>query len=519
MKYQFNFMDEIIVDSFAGGGGASTGIELALGRIVDVAINHDIKAIQMHEQNHPLTKHYCENVFDVNPTEATQGRPVGLFWLSPDCTHFSKAKGGKPVKKEIRGLAWLAVKWASAVKPRVIMLENVEEFKTWGPIKDGQPIKERKGETFNLFVSHLKNLGYQVEWRELRACDYGAPTTRKRFFLIARCDNQPIIWPQPTHGNAPGLKPYQTAAEIIDWSIPCHSIFDRKKPLAENTLKRIHRGLKKFVFDNPAPFIVSIGQQGFAGDNRSRSINQPLSTICRKNEHCLITPTLIQQGYGEAKNQAPRVLDLQKPLNTVVAGGNKFALCTAFLAKHFGGNYAGPGSSLEKPLSTITVTDHNALVTANFIARHFGTSTGHTVDEPLATITANDKSSLVSAFLVKYFGTENNNQSLNEPLHTITSKDRFGLVTIEGIDYQIVDIGMRMLTPRELYNAQGFPPDYIIDFDVNGKQYSKTDQIARCGNSVCPQVVTALVTANLSELAAVKPISTMDQLNKTIYAA
>ena len=622
--YQYNFSDEIIVDSFAGGGGASTGIELALGRIVDIAINHDPKAIQMHEQNHPYTKHYCENVFDIEPLKATQGRPVALFWLSPDCTHFSKAKGGKPVKKEIRGLAWLALKWASAVRPRVIMLENVEEFQTWGPIKEGQPVKERKGETFKQFVGHLQNLGYQVEWRVLKACDYGAPTIRKRFFLIARCDGQPTIWPEATHG--PGKLPYRTAAEIIDWSIPCKSIFDRKKPLSENTMKRIARGLKKFVFDNPKPFIVQLGQQGFAGDNRSHDINKPLSTICRKNEHCLvtpiiannnfnnagasvedplntvtsqsnrnclITPTLIQTGYGENKaaGQKPRILDLDKPLNTIPStckaalvapvlcqyhtetksedarayglkapiktldASNRYALCSAYLAKHFGGNYRGAGGDIEKPLSTITAQDHNAVCTAfisqrygtekgketrargagaeaplptitaadhnqvvqaSFISRQFGTSTGHKMDEPLGTVTANDKSRLVRAFLVKYFSGEDNAQSIDEPLHTIRSHDSFGLITIEGIDYEIVDIGMRMLEPHELFAAQGFPPDYKISFDVNGKPYSKSEQVARCGNSVCPPVVTALVRANFAELAVKKFIQTMAQLERKI---
>lgn len=546
-------LNELIIDSFAGGGGASTGIELALGRIVNIAINHDIKAIQMHQQNHPYTKHYCENVFEVDPIEATQGQPVGLFWLSPDCTHFSKAKGSKPVKKEIRGLAWIAVKWAAAVKPRVIMLENVEEFKTWGPIKNGQPIKERKGETFKQFVSALQGLGYEVDWRELRACDYGAPTMRKRFFLIARCDGKEIVWSEPTHGNTPSLLPYRTAAECIDLTIPCKSIFDRKKPLSENTLKRIARGLEKFVFNNPKPFIVQIGQTGFGGNNRSQNIDAPLTTICRKNEHCLVTPviadfhfenkgnsineplttitsvntkaliapTMVQVGYGENKaaNQQPRCLDLKRPIGTITPGGNKFALCTAFLSQRFG-NRPGEqatarGSSLNKPLPTITATDHNTLITANFISRQFGTSTGHKLNEPLATITNTDKSRLVQAFLIKYFG-QGTGQNISEPLGTITTKDRFGLVTVEGVDYQIVDIGMRMLEPRELYAAQGFPSDYKIAFDVSGKPYSKTDQVARCGNSVCPQVVSALVRNNLPELIVSNQLQTMAELQRIV---
>jgi DNA (cytosine-5)-methyltransferase 1 len=471
---QLNLFREIIVDSFAGGGGASTGIEMATGLSVDIAINHDPAAIAMHKANHPDTDHYCESVWDVDPKEAVKGRKVGLAWFSPDCKHFSKAKGGKPVDKNIRGLAWIAVEWAIAVRPRVIMLENVEEFKTWGPLdNNGYPDETQKGKTFHSFVKSLEALGYQVEFNELRACDYGAPTIRKRFFMIARCDGRPIIWPKPTHGDsnslevqAKKLKPWRAAAEVIDWSIGTPSIFERKKPLSENTLRRIARGIKRFVINNPNPFIVRIGQTGFGGDRLSYSLEKPLTTITTKAEHCLVTPTLIQMGYGDPEGK--RVLDLHKPLGTITAGGNKFGLAAAFIAKHYGGNYMGSGSDLKDPLGTVTVKDHNSLVTA---------------------------------FLTKYYGADIG-QSLRDPLHTVTTKDRFGLVTVKGQNYRIVDIGMRMLQPHELFGAQGFPLNYIIDRDFEGKKYPKTAQVARCGNSVPPPFADALVRANLPELCS-----------------
>jgi DNA (cytosine-5)-methyltransferase 1 len=533
---------EIIVDNFAGGGGASTGIEQATGRSVDVAINHDPAAIAMHEANHPDTRHYCENVWDIDPREVAAGRPVGLVWLSPDCTHHSKARGGKPRKKNIRGLAWVAVRWAATVRPRVIHLENVEEFKGWGPLtEDDQPDHKQKGRTFNSFVNALKAHGYEVEWREMRACDYGTPTIRKRFFLVARCDGRPIIWPEPTHG-APdssevikGMRqPWKTAADIIDWSIPCPSIFTRKKPLAENTLRRIARGLMKFVINNPSPFIVTINHSGEGF--RGQEIDKPLGTMTAKNGYGIVIPTLIQTGYGEAPGQAPRSLDLHKPLGTIVAGGAKHAVVAASLVKHYGGNYNGPGNSLEDPLSTVTTTDHNALVTA-FLAQYHtettdsgvrgqslddplltqdtsnrfavvtsnlikfrGTNIGQPVDEPLHTITAGgNHHAEVRAFLIAYYGASTG-QSLNDPLHTVPTHDRFGLVTIHGNLYQIVGIGMRMLEPHELYAAQGFPSNYIIKgYHVNGKPVTKSDQVARCGNSVPPQFAEALVRANLPE--------------------
>lgn len=472
-------MRELIVDNFAGGGGASTGIEMAVGRSVDIAINHDSVAILMHKTNHPTTKHYTEDIWEIDPKEATGGQPVGLAWFSPDCKHFSKAKGGKPVDKNIRGLAWVAVKWAKVVKPRVIMLENVEEFKTWGPLKadekgDLYPDPNKKGETFDLFIKALKKLGYKVDFRELKACDYGAPTTRKRFFMIARCDNKPIVWPEPTHSNPEQiearmgmLKPWRTAAECIDWSIPCPSIFDRKTPLKENTLIRIARGLKKFVIESEEPFIL---------DDKA----------------------VFLQHYYTHQGEEARGSSLNEPIATIPTA-NRFGLVTAFISKYYAGSYKGAGSSLEEPLHTITSKDHNALVTA-FVSRQFKSSIGHELDKPLATATTVNKSSLVSAFLLKYYSNDHSTISLKEPLHTITTKDRFGLVTIKGEDYKIVDIGMRMLQPHELFKAQGFPEDYIIDHDYTGKNYPKTAQVARVGNSVSPMIPYNLVKANLPEL-------------------
>jgi DNA (cytosine-5)-methyltransferase 1 len=464
---------EIIVDNFAGGGGASTGIELAIGRSVDIAINHDLAAIAMHKANHPTSEHYCESVWDVDPVRAVRGRQVALCWFSPDCKHFSKAKGGKPVEKKVRGLAWIALRWASKVKPRVIMLENVEEFKTWGPLlKNGRPDSERKGETFNQFVAALRKLGYKVEWNELKACDYGAPTIRKRFFLVARRDGKPIRWPEPTHGNPNSvevvtglLKPWRTAAEVIDWSISCPSIFDRKKPLAENTLKRIARGIQKFVLENPKPFIVRIGQTGFGGDRLQYELDKPLTTITTKAEHLLVAPFLTSY-HSETQPGEVRGLGLEGPIHTLDTS-NRFGLVTAF------------------------------------IAQQFKSSVGHTIEQPLGTVTTVNKASLVTAFLVKYYGTDVG-QSCSDPLHTVTTKDRFGLVTIKGEDYQIVDIGMRMLAPHELFKAQGFPEDYIIDHDYEGNPYPKTEQVARCGNAVPPPFAEALVRANLPELCETK---------------
>lgn len=498
----FNFSG-LVIDNFAGGGGASTGIELGLGRPVDIAVNHDPEAVAMHDINHPHTRHYCESVWDIDPRQIVQGSPVDLCWFSPDCKHFSKAKGGTPVSKKIRGLAWVAIRYAATVRPRVIMLENVEEFVTWGPItSDGRPCPRGKGRTFASFTNALRRLGYQVDWRELRACDYGAPTIRKRLFLIARCDGQPIVWPEPTHGDpasaevkAKRLKPWRTAADIIDWSIPAPSIFDRKRPLAENTLRRIARGLQRYVIEAREPFLVKVnhGYDYFRG----QPLNEPLQTITSKLGTALVVPTLVQCGYGERLGQAPRVPGLEKPLGTVVAGGRKHALVAAFLAKHYGGNYTGPGSSLAEPLPTVTTVDHNALVTSHLVKLR-NNCDGQDLREPIHTLTTGGHFGEVRAFLLKYYGT-GDGQPLDEPLHTVTTKDRMALVMIKGEPYQIVDIGMRMLEPHELYAAQGFPADYIHTHTAGGKRLSKAAQVRMCGNSVCPPVAAALVRANMVE--------------------
>jgi len=479
---------EIIVDNFAGGGGASTGISIAIGRSVDIAINHDPAAIAMHKVNHPDTEHYCESVWEVDPRNAANGRPIGLVWLSPDCKHFSKAKGGKPVEKSIRGLAWVAVRWAATVRPRVIMLENVEEFKTWGPLLiDGKPDPKQKGRTFNAFINALKRQGYQVQYKELRACDYGAPTIRKRFFLVARRDGLPITWPKPTHGDPNSsevksgkLKPWRTAAEIIDWSLPCPSIFDTSaeikqkhgiksvRPLAENTMRRIARGIQKFVIDNPKPFIVQIGQTGFSKDNRSYTMDQPLTTIVTKAEHCLVAPTLIQY-HSETANHEAR------------------------------------GQTLDKPIMTLDTSPRYGLVTSHLLQMN-NHCDGRSLNDPINTIVAGPGHwGEVRTFLLKYYGT-GEGQRLEEPLATITTRDRFGLITVRGQDYQIVDIGMRMLEPRELFNAQGFPSDYVIDVDSEGKKLSKSTQVARCGNAVPPPFAEHLVRANLPELCGKAPV-------------
>lgn len=538
---------ELIVDNFAGGGGASTGIELATGYSVDIAINHDPEAIKMHKANHPNTEHYCENVWAVDPVKACKGHTVGLAWFSPDCKHFSKAKGGKPKDKNIRGLAWVALRWAGLVRPRVIMLENVEEFKTWGPLnRRHHPIRAKQGKTFERFVQQLRDLGYEVEFRELIAADYGAPTMRKRFFMVARCDGKSIVWPEPTHAPADSeevkkglLKPYVGAYTQLDFSLPCPSIFDTSeeikekygiravRPLAQKTMDRIARGLKKFVLENPEPFIiqcnhggecrpndirepmptitgkhgygivepymvqckynneaqdvqkpigtlttvgshllvepymVQIGQTGFTKD-RSKDVREPLTTIVSKNEHCLISPTLIQY-HSETAQGEVRGQTIKDPIMTV-DGSNRYGLVTSFLSKFY---KSGIGQDEREPLHTITTS-----------AGHFGE---------------------VRAFLIKYYG-DATGQDIEKPLDTVTTKDRFGLVTIEGVDYQIVDIGLRMLEPKELYGCQGFPDDYIIDHDYTGKTYPRSEQIRRCGNAVCPPIPDALVRANLPEL-------------------
>jgi len=621
-------MREIIVDNFAGGGGASTGIELAIGRSVDIAINHDENAIAMHKTNHPDTLHYCESVFDVDPVAATGGNPVGLAWFSPDCRHFSKAKGAKPVKKEIRGLAWIVLRWALAKRPRVMMLENVEEFKTWGPLIDipskpdlsealmgdfigpvdpgsSRPDPARTGETFNAFVGMLstgfpadhpalaevceflaidpgspqakqlvEGLGYDVDYRELRACDYGAPTIRKRFFMVMRCDGCPIQWPVVTHGDPKSLEvqsgrlmPWRTAAECIDWNVPALSIFDRKKPLAENTLKRIARGIQRFVIESASPFIVKCNHTTTKGKYdcfRGQELSEPLQTITKTHGYALAVPHLTKFRTG-ATGQP-----VTEPVPTVTAGtskrpgGNGHALgiveaaLTPFLAGNGGSEYQAKPRPLDKPAHTILKQSRACLV-APVIARQFGASVGHRADEPSATITAGGggKSQLVGAFLAKHYGGNYTGPgvSMDEPAHSVTTVDHHAvvashlvklrgtcrdgqrldvpmptitaggqhvgevrtfletycgesddewLVTIDGVKYQIVDIGMRMLQPHELYKAQGFPDGYVIDQDYRGNRYAKDKQVARCGNAVPPPFARALVEANLPELCAVQ---------------
>jgi DNA (cytosine-5)-methyltransferase 1 len=667
MTMALDLGSELIIDNFAGGGGTSTGLEAAFGRPVDIAINHDPEALAMHAINHPFTKHLCESVWDIDPIEVTGNQPVGLVWLSPDCKHFSKAKGGKPVEKKIRGLAWVTLRWAAKCKPRVIMLENVEEFKTWGPLMQDEagawkPDPSKRGKTFESFIRQLEGHGYKVDHRELRASDHATPTIRKRFFLVARRDGLPIRWPEATHGAptsigvlAGKLLPHRTAAECIDWSLACPSIFERKKPLADATMRRIAKGIMRYVIDAANPFIVGQGGPIYSGkpvsanqpigtlttENhravvipsivpvthqgsvRSESINEPFRTItgAKRGEKALASATLVQVGYGEREGQAPRALDIDKPLGTVVgtpkaalvtaflnehanasnqrvmpvdeplrtvcaqvkgghfsmvsaalvgvggrAGDSRprgadeptatitakgdTAVATAFLAKHYTGVV---GSDLADPIGTVTSSDHHSLIAAHLspyytdkrpadargqlpsepvktittenrhalvsssLVKLRGTSSTASVDEPLHTISAGGQHHAeVRAFLLAYYGTDQDPR-IEEPLHTVTTKDRYGLVTIQGQDYQIVDIGLRMLAPHELYRAQGFPAHYVIDqipdpalLFVDGKQtttspldlprvqLTKSAQVRMCGNSVCPPLSEALIRANFS---------------------
>jgi DNA (cytosine-5)-methyltransferase 1 len=522
--------DELIVDNFAGGGGASSGIEAALGRPIDIAINHDPEAIAMHRLNHPRTRHLCEDVFSVDIVQVTEGCPVGLAWFSPDCKHFSKAKGGKPVSKNIRGLAWVAVKWAQLKRPRVIMLENVEEFQTWGPLlEDGMPDPGRSGLTFKRWVSRLRNLGYsKISWRELRGCDYGAPTIRKRLVLVARCDGREIAWPDKSHG--PDLTPYRTAADCIDWSLPCPSIFLSKaegraigvnRPLADATMRRIAKGVKRYVLDAASPFIVPIAH--YNGSDTVQPISEPLRTITanpKGGSHALVMPFLATY-YGANREGGERTASIADPLRTqstenrhglvsaflsrqfgksvgssveqpigatTAGGGGKSALVTAFLAQHNGGMV---GHDVRKPLSTITMRGTNQAVIASSIVKLRGTNVGHTTNEPLHTVSAGGTHlGGVRAFLMKYYGVQQDPR-LEEPMHTIPTRGRFALVMVHGEPYVITDIGMRMLAPRELFRAQGFRESYIID----GDGLSKTAQVRMCGNSVCPDVAEAVVRA------------------------
>jgi DNA (cytosine-5)-methyltransferase 1 len=658
--------EPLIIDSFAGGGGASTGIEMALGRSPDIAINHNADALAMHAVNHPDTLHVSENVYHVDPLDYLRGRHVGLAWFSPDCKHFSKAKGGTPVQRNIRDLAWIIPGWIERIqnsggKVDVVILENVEEFRTWGPLVEGakglMPCPDRRGQTFEKWCAALKKLGGRIEYRELRACDYGAPTIRKRLFVIVRFDGKKIVWPARTHGDpkkpedaaliASGvLKPYRTAAEIIDWSLPCPSIFDTSaeimekfgvraiRPLADATMKRIARGVVRYVLEADMPYVVEFGRRyeredgtlstpfavrtdmasaadrngvntleepmrtqttagshavvvpsfvgcgGRAGQSAPRAGDDPLGTQTAKADGCLVAPYLVPR-YQEREGQQPRVRsvdepsativpggnegvlaavhltkfqsnatgssmddpaptitansyvkrpggaapigvvaahlsrftqngigqDAQEPLDTVMAGAPKFGVVAAFLAQHnndsrrIGG--VNPGRPAEEPLATLTASGAQQQVVAAHMMRQFGTSIGHDLDEPSHTDTATvNKSALISGFLTKYYGT-GDGAELGGPVHTDTTKDRFGLVTvdIDGATYAIADIGMRMLTPRERFRAQGFPDSYIIDRRADGTPITATVQGSCCGNSVCPPLAEALVTANCGHLS------------------
>lgn len=515
---------ELIVDNFAGGGGASTGIEMATGYSVDIAINHDPEAIKMHKANHPNTKHYCENVWAVDPVKACNGHPVALAWFSPDCKHFSKAKGGKPKDKNIRGLAWVACRWAGLVRPRVIMLENVEEFKTWGPLnRKHHPIKSKQGKTFEKFVQQLTDLGYEVQFKELVAADYGAPTMRKRFFMIARCDGKPIVWPEPTHGPADSeavkaglLKPYVGAYTKIDFSRPCPSIFDTSeeikekygiravRPLAQKTMDRIARGFIKFVLNNPKPFII---QCNHGGERRPNDIREPMPTITGKHGYGIVEPVLAPyMGTNTTNHPGGNCKD---PIHTITTG-NQQCLISPTLIQYHSETAQGEvrGQTIKDPNMTVDGSNRYGLVTS-FLSKFYKSGTGQDLREPLHTITTSPGHfGEVRAFLVKYYG-QGTGQDIKEPLDTITSRDRFGLVTIKGVDYQIVDIGLRMLEPRELYGCQGFPDDYIIDHDYTGKTYPRSEQVRRCGNAVCPPIPAALVKANLSELCVAERMPNM----------
>lgn len=480
--------EELIVDNFAGGGGANTGIEMALGRPVDIAINHDPEAIAMHAANHPHTRHLCENVWNVDILAVTQGRPVGLAWFSPDCKHFSKAKGGKPVSKKIRGLAWVVIRWAEVKRPRVIMVENVEEFQDWGPLLDNdRPDPARRGLTFKRWAGRLRNLGYLVHLGELRACEYGAPTIRKRLVVVARCDGKDPadFWPEPTHG--PGLLPFRTAAECIDWSIPCPSIFLSKeegrrigvnRPLADATMRRIARGVKRYVIDAAEPFIVNITHHDLKGD-RVEPVSEPLRAItnAHRGEKALVVPFLGTY-YGANREGGDRIGSVHEPLRTQ-STENRHALVAAFLAQH---NTGVVGHTVDQPVSTIVQKGCTQALIASHIMKLRGTNVGSAAAEPLQTISAGGTHHAeVRAFLMKYYGVDQDPR-LDEPMHTIPTRDRFALVMVHGEPYVITDIGMRMLVPRELFRAQGFSDDYRID--VNG--LTKTAQVKMCGNSVCP---------------------------------
>lgn len=570
-KAQISMWEEKIVDSFAGGGGASTGIELATGRVVDIAINHDPDAILMHKTNHPHTVHYQTSVWDVDPLEVTGGSPVGLLWASPDCKHFSKAKGGKPVDKNIRGLAWIVLRWAGTVRPRVVILENVEEFQTWGPVRRGRPVKSKAGQTFKRFISQLEGLGYAAEWRELVAADYGAPTTRKRFFLIARCDGQPIVWPEPTHAPADSpevlegrKKPWRSAAEIIDWSLPCPSIFDTReeirekyglsaqRPLRPNTMRRVARGVDKFVVKSANPFLVVVNH---AGEFRGQEIVDPLQTITAKHGYGVVSQTMAPWTVTNTTNSTGHPVN--EPIDTARTGGGggQMFLGASLIQYHTEQSEHVRGQEITGPIMTIDAANRYGLTAASLVKYYGSDQHGQNIQDPLHTVTAKDREGLTTAHLVKMKGT-NLGGPATEPVQTITAGGgHHGVITtqitraepgadlrhwpeirellntycgydlgledvilfqIGGAWYFMADIGLRMLTPRELYRANGFPDDYKIERDYTGQTYGKSKQVARCGNAVPPPFATALVRANLPEWCAGVEISTMEELERAV---
>jgi DNA (cytosine-5)-methyltransferase 1 len=479
------FDADISVDLFAGGGGASIGTEAALDRPVTIAINHDPVAIAVHQDNHPSTEHYTADIFEVDPVRACRGRRVRHLHASPDCRHHSRAKGGKPVSESVRSLADVVVVWAEKVRPDVITLENVPEFIDWGPLSsDGHPLRSKRGAEFARWKGELEALGYVVEHRVLHAHHFGAPTSRKRLFLVARCDGEAIRWPAPTHG--PSLKPFRTAAECIDFSRPCPSIFERKRPLADATLRRVAAGFVRFVLNNAHPYVVTIDNGSSTGT--PRPIDEPLSTVIASNQrHAVVAPTLVQTGQGEREGQAPRVLDLGKPLTTVVGCGQRHGLVqqllAPFVAKHYGGVV---GHGVRRPLGTVTATDHHSVVSVQLAPESFAQQYPN--------------ARKVLPFLIAYYGEELDlGQPVDEPLRTITTRDRFALVTIEidGTTYAVVDIGLRMLDPDELLRAQfgEFAKTYRLD-----KALTKKDQVRLVGNSVVPHMQRAVVAANLVPL-------------------
>lgn len=599
---QYSIFDECFVDSFAGGGGASTGIEMATGHPVDIAINHDEAAIMMHRRNHPFTEHYREDIWKVDPISAVRGRHVRLAWFSPDCKHFSRAKGAALVDKNIRGLAWVVLRWAAAVRPDVIFLENVPEFTTWGPVRKGKPVKSKKGETYRKWLKQLYELGYEIETRRICAADLGAPTIRTRFHLIARCDGKPIVFPTQTHAprdsaavKSGKLKPWRSAAEIIDFSLPCPSIFASKaeikekyginavRPLRENTLRRIARGLDKFVINSAEPFVIECNHKG---DGHIKDINDPLGTVTAKHSggvcnpvispyhmhnhsnasgtdmrdpvntvtgvgaqmliepkampylicnnagnaphgmdepiptvttggrNILIAPSLIQY-HTEQNGRETRGQKLDDPLLTV-DGGNRYGLSVAFFSKYFTGV---DGADIKDPTPTVTAVDHNSLILSH-LAHFKGKDKGQHALDPLMTVTAGDgQFAEIRTTVVKWDGQTdlgywaNVRAMLNKYCGYELKDDEVLLLFIRGWWYFISDIGLRMLIPRELYNAMSFPHDYVIDKDINGNSISRADQVARCGNAVVPIVAEALVRANLPELCKKKITDMGDLLN------